>query len=295
MKQQFGKYIASLLIFGTNGVVVSFLTLNTTAIIFYRTAIGSLFLLAVLLFQRRLPRFRALKGQLLPVAVSGATLGLGWLFLFEAYRQIGVGTATLLYYLGPAMVLAAAPLLFSERITTARIVGILAAFAGMVLVNFQSLGSGQADGSALLGVICGLASAFWYASMIVANKKITGIEGVERTFFQLVFAGLVVTAYALCSHKALWPVQTSELLPLLILCIVNTGLACYLYFSSMHLLPAQSVAVCGYIDPLSALVFATVFLDEPMGILQLFGALLILGGAAFGELYRRPHTKGEQV
>ena len=32
-----------------------------------------------------------------------------------------------------------------------------------------------------------------------------------------------------------------------------------------------------------------------MGILQLFGALLILGGAAFGELYRRPHTKGEQV
>ena len=285
-----GKYIASLLIFGTNGVVASFLTLNNTAIIFYRTLVGSIFLLGILLFQKRLPRPEILKGQFLSVAVSGASLGLGWLFLFEAYRQIGVGTATLLYYLGPAMVMAAAPLLFRERITLSRILGIVAAFTGMILVNYNSLGTG-ADGSALTGILCGLASALWYAVMIVANKRVTNMDGVERTFMQLIFAGLVVTIYALATNKVLWPVQTQELLPLLILCVINTGLACYLYFSSMHLLPAQSVAVLGYIDPLSALVFSALFLDERMGTLQIIGAALILGGAAFGELYR-PRNKG---
>ena len=291
MKTQFGKYITSLLIFGTNGVVASFLTLNSTAIIFYRTVIGSLFLLSILLLTKKLPRLDLLKEQFLPVAVSGASLGLGWLFLFEAYRQIGVGTATLLYYLGPAMVIAAAPILFKERITAPKVFGIAAAFLGMILVNFNILDSG-AEGSSFYGIICGLASALWYAVMLVANKRVTHMDGVERTFVQLIFAGLVVTFYALFTHKPLWPVQSSEWLFLLVLCIVNTGLACYFYFSSTHLLPVQSVAVLSYIDPLSALVFSAIFLDEHMGTLQIIGAVLILGGAAFGELYR-PRNKGE--
>ncbi len=290
MKTQYGKYIASLLIFGTNGVVASFLTLNNTAIIFYRTVIGSLFLLSLLLITKKLPKPELLKGQLLPVSISGATLGLGWLFLFEAYRQIGVGTATLLYYLGPAIFMVLAPLLFKERIALSRIIGITAAFLGMILVNFNLLGT-DAEVSSFYGILCGLGSALMYAVMLVANKKVTNLNGVDRTFFQLVFAGLVVTLYALVTQKALWPVHSTELLPLLILCIVNTGLGCYFYFSSTHLLPVQSVAVLSYIDPLSALVFSALFLDERMGMLQMIGAALILGGAAFGELYR-PRNKG---
>lgn len=281
MKQQYAKYIVSLLIFGTNGIVASFLTLSSTAIIFYRTVIGSLFLLAILLASRQLPRLAPLRGQWPQVLLSGASLGLSWLFLFEAYRQIGVGTATLLYYLGPAIVMAAAPLLFRERITTSRVIGIGAAFLGMALVNLTSLESGTS-----WGLICGLLSAVLYALMIVANKKVENLSGVERTFIQLLVAGIVVAAYALASGTPLGHVRAAELFPLLILCVVNTGLACYLYFSSMHLLPAQSVAVCSYIDPLSALVFSALFLDERMGPLQLLGAALILGGAAFGELYR---------
>ncbi|MBQ2867328.1 MAG: EamA family transporter [Firmicutes bacterium] len=292
MKTQYGKYIASLLIFGTNGVVASFLTLNNTAIIFYRTVVGSLFLLSILLLTRKLPKPDVLKGQLLPVSVSGATLGLGWLFLFEAYRQIGVGTSTLLYYLGPALFMILAPILFKERITLSRILGITAAFAGMILVNFNLLGS-DAEGSSFYGVLCGLASALMYAVMLVANKKVTRLDGVDRTFFQLIFAGIVVTLYALLTQKPLWPIQPSELLPLLILCMVNTGLGCYFYFSSTHLLPVQSVAVLSYIDPLSALVFSAIFLNECMGTLQIIGAALILGGAAFGELYRPKHKGGQ--
>ena len=290
MKTQYGKYIASLLIFGTNGVVASFLTLNNTAIVFYRTVIGSIFLLSILLLQKKLPKLSVLKGQLLPVSISGATLGLGWLFLFEAYRQIGVGTSTLLYYLGPAIFMAMAPLLFRERITASRILGVAGAFAGMILVNFNLLGS-DGSGSSFYGVVCGLASALMYAVMLVANKKVTNLNGVDRTFFQLLFAGIVVTLYALLAQKPLWPLQPAELLPLLVLCIVNTGLGCYFYFSSTHLLPVQSVAVLSYIDPLSALLFSAVFLNEHMGALQILGAVLILGGAAFGELYR-PRRKG---
>ena len=74
----------------------------------------------------------------------------------------------------------------------------------------------------------------------------------------------------------------------MILGLVNSGIACWLYFSSMQRLPGQTVALCCYVDPLSAVVFSALFLGERMGPVQIIGAVLILGGALFGELkFRR--------
>ena len=48
-------------------------------------------------------------------------------------------------------------------------------------------------------------------------------------------------------------------------------------------LPVQTVAVCGYLEPLAAVVFAAALLHETMLPLQILGAVLILGGAAGAE------------
>ena len=76
----------------------------------------------------------------------------------------------------------------------------------------------------------------------------------------------------------------AELPWLLLIGLVNTGLAYLLYFSGLQRLPAQSVALISYIDPVSALFFSACFLHESMSPLQLVGAVLIIGGAALGEL-----------
>jgi len=49
---------------------------------------------------------------------------------------------------------------------------------------------------------------------------------------------------------------------ILLLGIVNTGIGCYLYFSPLSQLPVQTVAVCGYFEPLSAVVFAALLLGK---------------------------------
>ena len=67
--------------------------------------------------------------------------------------------------------------------------------------------------------------------------------------------------------------------------LVHTGIALFLYFSAIQELPAQSVALCSYIDPASALIFAAIFLGDMLSPLQLLGALMILGGAAMGEIF----------
>ena len=49
----------------------------------------------------------------------------------------------------------------------------------------------------------------------------------------------------------------------------------------------QSAALISYIDPVSALCFSALFLHEAMTPVQLLGAVLILGGAVFGEIRKQ--------
>lgn len=73
---------------------------------------------------------------------------------------------------------------------------------------------------------------------------------------------------------------------ILLLGLVNTGLGCYFYFSTIGDLSIQTVAVCGYIEPLSAVIFSAVFLKERLSVFQILGSILIVGGAIFAELFK---------
>jgi drug/metabolite transporter (DMT)-like permease len=77
--------------------------------------------------------------------------------------------------------------------------------------------------------------------------------------------------------------------------VLCTGIGCYFYFSSIGDLQVQTVAILGYLEPLSALFFSAAFLGETLSVLQLIGAVLILGGAAFSELFRQKQVLGLAV
>ena len=66
---------------------------------------------------------------------------------------------------------------------------------------------------------------------------------------------------------------------LLIVGIVHTGIAYVLYFGSIGKLSAQKAAIFSYVDPVSAIIFSAVFLDEKLSVSGVAGAILILGCA----------------
>ena len=127
-----------------------------------------------------------------------------------------------------------------------------------------------------------MASALFYAALIVFNKRIRRTSGLQTAALELDVAFLVVLLYVLVTSGLPHPAR-GDWPWLLLLGLVNTGFAYLLYFSGFQKLPAQSVALISYIDPVSALFFSAVFLHESMTALQLLGAVLILGGAIWGE------------
>lgn len=281
MNLDFFKYILALLIFGSNGIVASFIALTSYEIVFFRTMTGALFLILLFVAIRKKTQFPAYRKEALYVVISGVAMGICWMFLYEAYAQVGVSIASLAYYCGPVLVMIAAPIIFREKLHLSIIAGFAAVLLGMLCVNGGSLLTGGMS----FGLFCGIMSAVMYAVMLIFNKKAVHITGLENPMIQLTSSFVTVAIFTLAYQGLSFQIPAGSILPLLFLGVVNTGFGCYLYFSAIGNLSVQTVAIGGYLEPLSALVFSAVILSEHLGFIQMIGAILILGGAMFGELF----------
>ena len=131
----------------------------------------------------------------------------------------------------------------------------------------------------------GLAAAVLYAAIVLANKHIHDISAYEKTIFQLGISVLAMLPYCVLTVSPDDLTFAPNVLWLLLLVgILHTGVTYYLYFGSMEYIPAQSVAVISYIDPVIAVLSSVLILREPMQISEGLGAVLILGAAVASEL-----------
>lgn len=277
----YGVYLLSMLIFGTNGLVVSHLSVPAGGIVLLRTLIGGAALTAVVLLRGGFDRV-SVRAEAVPLLLGGAALGCNWVALFEAYRLLNVSLATLIYYAGPMLVLLLSPVLFREKLGGWKIAALGIVAVGLVCIS----GSIASGAMSLTGLLIASLSALLYASLIIFNKRIVRTGGLQTAAIELDVAFVVVLVYVLLTSGLPRPVR-AELPYVALIGLVNTALAYLLYFTGLQKLPASSVALLSYADPVSALLFAALLLHESMTSLQLFGAVLILGGAILGELRQR--------
>ena len=194
--------------------------------------------------------------------------------------------------------MALSPMVFKTRLTAVKVSG----FAAVVLGAFLVVGQGLGEGIAPLGLFLGGMSAVCYAVMVVFSKKVDKIDGVESSAVQLLGGLSAVVVYMAASAAAGTlslpsAAQLAHLNVAAVACIglANTGFCCYLYFSSMGALPVTRVAVCGYLEPLSAVALSALLLGEPMTLANVLGACLILGGAIWSELGDRLRVREESL
>lgn len=283
-------YLAALLLFGSNGIIAAAIALPSSDIVLLRTFLGALSLVTILaITQRHKLQAPSRPREAAALILSGAALGASWIFLFRAYQTIGVGVSSLLYYCGPIIVMALSPFIFGEKLTGGKIAGFIAVACGAFLIAAQGLGGNIP--------IAGIASAFCYALMVIASKGAPHIEGLENSALQVSAAFVTALVLTLITQGAPSFLSAGfaaciDWRAVVMLGVVNTGIGCLLYFSAVAKLPVQTVAVVGYLEPLSAVVFSAVLLGEAITSVRLMGAALIIGGAIFCELAgRRANAK----
>ena len=272
----------SMTIFGTLPVFVRNIPLSSAEIALYRAILAAMLTgLYLAVFKKRIV-FKNIMSELPLILVSGAAMGVNWILLFESYRFTSVSIATLSYYFAPVIVTAVSPFLFHERLTAKQIICFAMSTMGVIMITGVGGISGDSD---LKGIALGLSAAVFYATVILLNKRIKAVDGINRTFIQFVAAAAVLLPYtAVADGFNLMSLDISGTMNLLTVGLFHTGITYCLYFSSITGITGQQAAVLSYIDPLVAVVMSVTVLGESITPLQAVGGLMILGFTLLNEV-----------
>lgn len=276
------QIIISMLIWGSIGIFVKYIDMPSLEIAFLRALVAAAFLLIYGFFNKGKEKSQKSRKNLLFLIGSGAAIGLNWVLLFQAYKYTTISNATLSYYCAPVFVVLLSPLILKEKPTPLKLFSVFGALLGLVLILGSQTNASQGQYNHSLGITLGILAAILYAGVVLLNKHIKNFTGFDMTFIQITTAALVLLPFII-SRGQLHINGTIPLLFILIIGVIHTGIAYLLYFSGIKKVKAQSAAVLSYIDPVSAILFGTLILGEPVNIFQIFGGFLILGFTFISE------------
>lgn len=277
-------FLSAILIYGTLGVFVRYAGQPSPLVALARSSIGTLFLLFLLAVKRQKIDFSAIRRNWRPLLIAGVLLGLNWVTLFEAYRYTTVAVATLCTYLNPIIIVFGAAILMHEQLTARKLLCIAVALIGMVFVSGVA-DSGLPDAGEAKGHPARPADGR-------ALRLHRPQQQAAPRHLRLRPHARAAVHHDACPHPLLHPARRlrrppdhgGQLALLLILGVVHTGFAYSLYFGSMAYLPAQTLAILSYLDPVTAVLLSALVLHEPLSGFEILGAVCILGAAVVSEL-----------
>ncbi|MDP9378664.1 MAG: DMT family transporter [Chloroflexota bacterium] len=170
-----------------------------------------------------------------------------------------------------------------ERLTPARVAGLLVGFAGVAVLvagtgaNVE-IGTGR---SALMGQVAVLVASLAYGvGGLYARERFAGIPPILPATWQSAFGAVVLLPFALVLTPLRDIPSWQAVGSVAALGIVGTALALLLYYELLARVGATRTVMVTYLLPVMALIYGAVFLDESVGVYSLLGLALVLGGIA---------------
>ncbi|MGM0883781.1 MAG: DMT family transporter [Bacillota bacterium] len=276
-------FVLSMIIFGAVGVFAKYIELSSSEIALLMSLIGSFLLFIICILTKNKLSWHNMKKNALALLLASIALSGNWIFLFQSYKETTISNAALSYYFAPVLVIVMSPIVLKEKLSFKKVLCVCAALFGMILI-LQSGKSGEHDNH-LLGIVYGLIAATFYAILTLTNKFIRNMNGLEITFTQLLLSSVLLISYLFITEEKLgvYQISSNSIILILILGILHTGVGFYLFFSGMKGLEGQSIAILSYVDPLTSLLISALVIGERMTLIQILGAVLLLGSTFIGE------------
>jgi len=214
-----------------------------------------------------------------PFAVVGATTVAGQLIgLSYATPLIGTAMAAILVATIPMFAMVIGQVWGLERITPERLAGLLIGFAGVVLlVGFPAV---PVTASFVLGCAGTLAACLCAAfGSNYASLRLKGVGAWEVTIGAFLMGGLMTLPLLLVVPVPGVP-RLIDYGYLLIAAVVMSAMTYVLYFGLVSSIGATRAISVEFAVTAIAVLVGAVFLGEPLSIVQLVGAAVIIAGCA---------------
>ncbi|MEY2974597.1 MAG: hypothetical protein RIR49_1017 [Actinomycetota bacterium] len=152
---------------GTSGVIVKAVDLDPVAISFYRFAIYTAAVFAVLTIRNGLPPLSVLRYSM----PGGLFLGMDVVLFFTAVKTTSVVNATTIGAMQPVIIVGIASRFFGERISVREVAAAGAAIVGVIVVITRSSGTPQWSGA---GDLAAVGALFAWTGYLVMSKRSAG-------------------------------------------------------------------------------------------------------------------------
>jgi drug/metabolite transporter (DMT)-like permease len=264
--------------------------MGPAAIAFARVALGALVLVPFAAARGELRGLRAGVGVV--VAVAAVQAAGPFLLIGLGQEEISSSLAGILVSSTPIFTaLLAIWLDREERSTGLRLVGVVAGFAGIVILLGVDLGG---SGAALLGGLAVLLAGFGYAvGGFVTKRRLHDTPPLGLAAAVMV-ASTILLAPAVAVDAPSEVPGAGPIAAIAALGLLGTGLAFAIFFDLIRRVGPAKTFIVTYVASAFALAYGVTLLDEPLTVGAVGGLLLIAGGswlAAEGRLPWRPRTE----
>ena len=195
---------------------------------------------------------------------------------FTAITMMPLSTAAILLYTSPIWIMLMSVLFFREKLTGRKLLALVLAFAGCVLVSGIS-----GEGMTLTGLLVGLGSGIGYGLYsILGTVALRRYSPYTVTTYTFAFAAL--GAWLICRPaEMLAKFAAAPNLPGLVFFCVLTALVTAVipflaYTLGLRTVEASRAGILATVEPLVATLFGILVFSEPLTLLSGLGMLLIL-------------------
>lgn len=261
--------IGLFLSFGVIPVIVREVDLSNQQLVAMRVWLAALFMLGVLLVRGEAVFPKTSQARII---IAGTLLPVHWFMFFQAIETTRVLVALVLVFVAaPAMTVAATKVL-GEPLPTLTAVGVVGGFVGAAIAADPS------NGATTDGVLWALGSGLLLAVILLIVKPGAADVGALRFgAWQYAVSALVTIPWAVSAV----PEVGGDFPAVFALGVGLTGLSSWLFLIAMPRVPASQLGSIMYLEPMSAVVAASVVLDEDPGTRGWLGVALVI---AFGVL-----------
>lgn len=266
-------------------------------LVFLRVALAALALHAfVLATGRRYPSNPAVLGRF---AVMGLINNiLPFALIVYATAQLGAGAASILNATAPIFTLLLAHFVtIDERITLAKVAGILLGFGGVAAMAGPQAAAGLTGG--LLAVAAMLTACFFYGASAIFGRGFRGVDATVSATCQLTGSAILLAPMAVIFERP-WDMpfpNAAAVAAMAGLALLSTAIAYVLYYALIQRAGATNTILVTLLIPVGGVFFAWATLGESLSIPEAMGMLLIGAGLAVidGRILGRVATAARTV
>lgn len=235
---------------------------NPVLAVVVRSAIGCV-LVYLWCRYRRIPVFER-DGTLWPGIAAGALFGTEFALIFAGLDVTTAARGTLMVNTMPFWVLVGSHFLLGEAISLRKLLGLLLAFVGIVLVFSDQLSLPGPE--ALRGdLMCLAAGVVWAATTLLIKKSRLNDASAEKTLlYQLVVSTFFVIPIVPIAGPLLRDVSALAVSSLLFQGIVIVAFTYVLWFWLVREYPASGLSSFAFLTPAFGVLCGWLILDEPI-------------------------------